>query len=244
MKTNLQIMILISAVAAAMSSCTPKKKTPASQVLSMNVSGRQVKSELSNPAALMAFMKQNGYYSTAIAAPGVRLFYSTSYETDQKSASSAEAGQANGVLQQGQGGLFFSQAENVTTQALVPPGAGSRFGDGMSRWKFDGKDGYAQLLLDVATNQRARRPGGLHTGYQQMEVALVSFSGGTAGGQVQYSDTLEVSLTGGQSKTEMYFAKGLGGVAVEFREDYMPAGTMKVYLQGTAPSGGGQGVGL
>jgi len=61
------------------------------------------------------------------------------------------------------------------------------------------------------------------------------FRGGTAGKQVTYNDALEVALNrasdrGTYSNVKVYYAKGTGPVALEFRENSQPTGTFKFYL--------------
>ena len=63
-----------------------------------------------------------------------------------------------------------------------------------------------------------------------MKVAKVGFTASTAGKTFTHSDAVEVELSGGDSTAHIYFEKGTGLVATEFRENSMPGGTAKVYL--------------
>jgi hypothetical protein len=66
-------------------------------------------------------------------------------------------------------------------------------------------------------------------------VLAVGDVGGTAGGQVLYTDALEVvfnKTVANRSKSDWkaYYSKGIGAVALEFREDKSPSGVFKFYL--------------
>lgn len=242
-----EIMALLAVVAALATAattagCAPKAGSDSgatSGVFSMNISRSTAVAEAGNPAALCDYMKKNGYYVTDGMGPGSAVAYSASYETDDKGGSGAEAGQAAGQIVSSGGRMKFSQSENTTTQLLLCPGSSGDWAQGGEcQWVFDGKDGYTQLLLDVACNTRAREKGQLHPGYNSFKVTSVDFTAETAGRSFSHSDVLEVAMAGSDSTAEIYIAKGKGPVAVEFRGTDMPAGTAKVYMD---PKGGGAG---
>lgn len=227
-------LVLLTATGCAPRSLTNADK--ASGVFSMNTTRNSDVAEAQNPAALCDYMKKNGYYVNNAMGAGSAVAYSASYETDGKADSSAEAGQASGTIVQSGGRLKFSQGENTTMQLLLCPGSNGNIGmGGECQWVFDGKDGFVQLLLDVACNTRAREKGQFHPGYHTFKVANVDFTASTAGKTFNQKDVLEISMSGSSSTTEIYIAKGKGPVAVEFRGTDMPAGTSKVYMD---PNGG------
>lgn len=226
-------MILVLTLAPILSTgCISRNTTPdTSGAFQMSFNNSQAVSAASGDD-LLAYLKSNGFYSTSAVGAGAKVYYSTSYETDDKGSSSAEAGQAYGALENRNGALMFKQQDMVTTQLLLCPGSsGGMSGDGTCQWRFDGPAGYLQLMYDVATAKASSVSASIHPGYKNMKVSRGAMNGGTAGGSVSYPDVVEVSLSGGESNTEIYFAKGVGPVAVEFRETTMPAGTAKVYIQ-------------
>ena len=220
-------------------SCTlHKNQGGESQVLSMTFNGRS-DLNLSSSVDIMTYLKENGFYAFESAKPGTQIYYSTSYETDDKQSSAAEAGQESGTLGNRNGASMFEHGENNTTQLLLCPGwSGGMNGSGSCLWRFDGPLGYLQLIYDVATASASTRANGIHPGYQAIKVSRGEMTGGTAGGSVSYPDVVEVSLTGGETATDLYFAKGIGPVAVESRGNEMPAGTYKFYAKVIGAGGG------
>jgi len=64
---------------------------------------------------------------------------------------------------------------------------------------------------------------------------LVDFTGGTAGRNASYKDAMEIKLEkqnrgSSKSNVSVYFAKGTGAVALEFRETGSVGGTFKMYI--------------
>ena len=239
---NMHAFILLSLVAGA-SSCNLLRNAGGSKdsrVLQLDKQDSQdISSVAGTPGALCQHLLSNNYYPSNVIPPGSPVAFSTSYNVDKQNSHDAEEGQANGVVTSDG---MFQQQDNVTTQLLFCPGAMGGLNGGKCLWKLSGDDGYAELAFRVVCNRAANygSPGPLHPGYTAMKVSHVSFTASTAGKSFSYPDAIEVELTGGQSKADIYFAKNVGFVATEFREDSMPGGTAKVYIgaRGTSLTGG------
>ena len=141
-----------------------------------------------------------------------------------------EAGQAKGRLVAGANGdLFFKLEENPTNQLLYAPGLATF--TGVSLFNLTK---YADLInrVSFAENGGTERSG--KAVYESASASVVDFQGGTAGASASYSDTMELVLKRKNhdsiSETKVYFAKGVGPVALEFREGGLVGGTFKTYI--------------
>jgi hypothetical protein len=205
--------------------------------LEMTVSNRRPISEASDFTRAGLYARSNNYYGYAanLLKPGMRVMYSASY-----GASGQEAGQSRGTLEQGaDGGLYFRQEDNTTSQMMLPPGlAWDNGGEGVSLWEMKS---YLDLINRVAFAEAsaARAPGETPNAgpavYSALSAYQVDFEGGTAGQTVDYRDAMELTLqkspgNGTKSDVSVYFAKGIGAVALEFKESGSVGGTFKIYI--------------
>lgn len=233
MKITNMMMYTVAVVAVlGFTSCIrgPKEGADQSKLLRIETSGSQdLSAEAGSPEALCSYLKSQGYFPRNTFSAGTPVAFATSYGTDSQSSSGAEAGQAHGVV--GSDGLF-EQKDNVTMQVLLCPGSFGGLRGGKCNWKLSGDDGYAELAFRVVCNRAANygSAGRLHPGYDSMKVSKVGIKASTAGKSFSHADTVEVALSGSSSKAHIYFAKGSGLVATEFREKSQPDGTAKVYF--------------
>jgi hypothetical protein len=209
-----------------------------SSPLAINVSNRRAISEVTSPTHAGTYAKSHDYYSYAAnqLKAGMKVMFSVSY-----GSSGGEAGQARGVLVDKDGGLFFEQQENTTNQMLLPPGlAWDNGSDGVSLWDMRG---YLDLINRVAFSEATAYGDAPNKDvYAQTSAYQVDFEGGTAGGSVGYKDAMELKLEksnpdSSKSNVSVYFAKGVGAVALEFRETGSVGGTFKLYVGDKLPPG-------
>lgn len=238
LKSNTIVVSVTLLAALSMSSCMQKKSGAdnSAQLLKIDEEGSQdLSSEAGTPDALCSYLDSAGYFPGNTYPAGTEVAFSTSYGVDAQNSNSAEAGQAHGVIESDG---FFNQRNMTTTQLLICPGSFSSTRTGKCAWKMSGDDGYAELARRVVCNKAGTfgSKGRLHPGYESMKVSKVSFKASTAGRSYSHSDAVKVELAGGVSKTQIYFAKGIGLVATEFRERSSPDGTAKVYIGAKASS--------
>jgi hypothetical protein len=221
----------MSAVMITLFACSAVACQPVSQdewtnstTYEMSESSKAAISEITDFKSAEAYALANGYYDGQFCKTylkgGEKVWFSASYDF-------GEAGQAYGNLEQDGSKLFFVQQGNPTNQMMVGPGVGGF--TGKSLWEFNR---YFKTVCSIAFG-KGRSPD-----YDSIRAEMVSMTGGTAGGNVNYSDALKLSLhrssNGGKTDVIMIFVKGLGPRVVEFRETNMPAGTSKVYIDGQA----------
>lgn len=217
---------------AIQAACSPQNQSeePQSSVYALNESGNQAIAEVTDFKSAEAYAKTNGYFDggdcSSNVKGGEKVWYSASYDF-------GEAGQAFGDLQADGNKVFFNQKGMPTTQAMFAPGLGGF--DGKSLWEFKR---YFKTLCSVAFGK-----GRSGADYQSIKAEKINMTGGTAGGNVAYQDALKLSLhksaNGGKTDVIIILVKGLGPRVMEFRETSMPAGTSKVYIDGTPGGGGG-----
>ncbi len=182
---------------------------------------------LENVMALRTYASTNNYYFGVNLQEGMRVLYSASYGIG------GEAGQASGRVVKDQGRFWFRQDDNTTMQLLLPPGLPLNSSAGHSLWDLGA---YMQLINRVAfsdPNESSKTATDVYA--SKPDAAIVDFKGGTAGQSVTYADALEVAFTRtvenrSLSNWKVYYGKGIGPVALEFREDMSPTGTFKFYL--------------
>ena len=171
------------------------------------------------------YASTNSYYHVPNLRAGMPVFFSASYGVG------GEAGQARGVLVEKDGKLFFKQTGNPTNQLLLAPGNPFNGNQDASLWDMEA---YVKLINRVAfsdPNEVSRTATDVYP-TAGLDVYKVDFKGGTAGGTVDYKDALEVGMKLQESGTDvkLYYAQGIGPVALEFRERSSPDGTFKVYI--------------
>jgi hypothetical protein len=230
-KKQANVLTITIASIVVLTSCV-KAKNNDSMSSPLSIQQEEL-SDLSGSAGtadqLCDYLNAEGYFPSNSYAEGTPLAYSTSYGVDSQESSAAEAGQAHGTIMAS--GKFFQK--NLTTrQALICPGSFSGFSSGQCLWKVGGDGGYADLAHKVVCNKAANygSKGRLHPGYTSMKTAKVSFSASTAGQTYRHDDAVRVTLEGGNSSAHVYFAKGVGLVATEYREKALVNGTAKVYI--------------
>lgn len=199
----------------------------ASEPLSISVSNRRPIAEVSSPSHAGTYAKANNYYgySANQLKAGMKVLFSASYGSD-----GGEAGQSRGVLVEKNGGLYYKQLDNTTTQLLLPPGLSFDGGSsGTSLWEMKN---YLDLINRVAFSEASHGPS--KDVYTKLSAYAVDFEGGTANSSVGYKDSLELKLEksneDSRSNVSVYFAKGVGAVALEFRETGAVGGTFKIYI--------------
>lgn len=175
---------------------------------------------------LRTYASTNNYYFSVNLKEGMRVLYSTSYGIN------GEAGQAAGVIVKKGDKFYFKQKKNPTGQLLLPPGMPFNGNVEHSLWDIGA---YMDLVNRVVFSEPNTASKTSSDVYGKPEAALVDFKGGTAGSSVTYTDALEVGFTRSVSKAsksdwKVYYAKGIGPVALEFRETMSPSGTFKFYV--------------
>lgn len=207
--------------------------------LAINVSNRRAIAEVTSPTHAGTYAKSNNYYGYAAnqLKAGMKVMFSASY-----GASGGEAGQSRGVLVEKNGGLFYEQQDNTTNQLLLPPGLPFNNGsNGVSLWDMRA---YLDLINRVAFSEATSYGEAPNKDvYAQVSAYQVDFEGGTAGRTVDYKDAMELKLEKGnpdnsKSNVSVYFAKGVGAVALEFRESGLVGGTFKIYVGDQLPPAG------
>ncbi|MBY0369881.1 hypothetical protein K2X33_04290 [bacterium] len=176
---------------------------------------------------LRGYANTNNYYLAVNLRAGMRVLYSASYGVGN------EAGQAAGTLVEKDGSFFFKQSSNPTNQLLLPPGLPFNSGTDVSLWDVGA---YMELINRVAfsdPNTSSRTNNNVYSAIRSANI--VDFKGGTAGASVTYKDALEVNYnhqvaTRSDSNLKIYYARGIGPVALEFRESMVPSGTFKIYV--------------
>jgi hypothetical protein len=214
-----------------LSSCIKKKQDQNNQTLSIEgAPSEDLTAKLSTPDELCKYIDENKFYDRSFSMVGKEVAFSTSYGVDTKESSTAEAGQAFGTVNSDG---YFEQKDFVTTQLLVCPGAFNGLYSGKCAWNIQD---YAKLAYEVVCN-KARTYGSpmkFHPGFNGQTVKTISnFKASTAGKtyNVGNAAVLMVELLGPSTGTSamIYFAKGIGFIASEFREKDAPDGTAKVY---------------
>jgi len=211
-----------------------------SGLLAINVSNRRPITEVASAPAAGQYARSNSYYgySTNMLRAGMKVLFSASY-----GANGGEAGQARGVLVAGDnGGLFYKQETNTTTQLLLAPGLPFRTNGGSAGTSLWNLSEYVDLVNRVSFAEQSRA-GATTDVYSQVGAYKVDFDGGTAGRQVRYSDAMELTLQkknrDSVSNVSIYFAQQIGAVALEFRETGAVGGTFKLYIGDKLPQSGG-----
>lgn len=238
---GLSLSVLLGATALLSTACGRRlgEGDDASSPLAINVSNRRAITEVTSPTHAGTYAKSNNYYGYAAnqLRAGMKMMFSVSY-----GASGGEAGQSRGVLVEKDGGLFYEQQDNPTNQLLLPPGLTFNNGsDGVSLWDMRA---YLDLINRVAFSESgAHGETPAKDVYAQVSAYQVDFEGGTAGRTVDYKDAMELKLEksnpdSSKSNVSVYFAKGVGAVALEFRETGMVGGTFKIYVGDKLPTGG------
>lgn len=227
MKTKLMTLLLgYSAAALAAGPSTPAAPaSPAPVPVSIDVTNRRPLT-LEDVKALRTYARDNSYYFSVNLKEGMRVLYSASYGIG------GEAAQARGTLVERDGRFVFKQSANPSSNLLQPPGLPFNGGTDVSLWDLGA---YMDLVNRVAFSDPNNASKTSSDVYGKPEAALVDFAGGTAGETVEYSDALEVvyqkQVYGrSDSNLRVYYAKGIGPVALEFRENLQPSGTFKVYV--------------
>lgn len=197
-----------------------------SGLLEMTTSNRRPISEATSSRGAGQYARANAYAGAANLREGMRLMFSASY-----GGSGGEAGQARGrLVKSANGDFYFKMEANPTNQLLYAPGL-PQFGGGVSLWNITK---YVDLINKVSFADAGGTRGDGEAVYGQVSGAIVDFKGGTAGGTASHSDTLELVLKARSgetsSETKVYYAKGVGPVALEFRETGLVGGTFKMYI--------------
>lgn len=204
---------------------TPPESSVPVVPVSLNVTNRRPVT-LSDVTALRTYASDNAYYLTVNIRPGMKVLYSASY------GMGGEAGQASGTIVEKNGRFWFKQQNNPTSQLMLPPGM--PFNSSVEHSLWDVGD-YLRLVNRVSFSDPNEASMTANDVYGSPAAALVDFKGGTAGGSVTYKDALEVVFNKtianrSSSDLRVYYAKGIGPVALEFRENATPSGTFKMYL--------------
>jgi hypothetical protein len=232
------VMVVLMQLFAASCTKTAKNASEGSSDL-LSVKGSEIEdlsSQLSTPDQVCSYLKEQKYYTGNKVSAGTEVAYSTSYKTDKVDSNAAEAGQAFGKVTDD--GKFY-QSDFVTKQILICPGATSGLYAGKCLWTINGDRGYLQLAYDVVCNKAANygSRGRLHPGYTSMTVKKKSIVVNTAGKTFKHDDVVAVHLEGSNNQSDIYFQKGQGVAAIEFRGDESPSGTSKVYFAGSSGLG-------
>jgi hypothetical protein len=181
---------------------------------------------LQTVSELRSYAAQKDYYYSVNLKEGMRVLYSASYGVG------GEAGQAHGTIVQKDGKFWFKQKGNPTGQLLLPPGMTFNSSADHSLWDIGE---YLELVNRVAFSDPNQVSKTANDVYGRPDAATVDFEGGTAGSTVTYTDALEVVFkkqvaSRSDSEWKVYYARGIGPVALEFRENQTPAGTFKLYI--------------
>jgi len=196
-----------------------------SGMLEINVSNRRPIAEAASSMGAGQYARSHSYYNANNLKAGMPVMFSASYGSQ-----GGEAGQAKGRLVAGANGdLFFKLEDNPTNQLLYAPGLAK-----MSGVSLFNLTQYADLINRVSFAEAGGTDRSGQAVYESASGSVVDFRGGTAGSSTSYSDTMELVLKrknrDSSSETKVYFAKGVGPVALEFREGGAVGGTFKIYI--------------
>ncbi len=218
--------VLIAALTAA--GCAKQKPAAGADLMSIDVSNRRSIAEVVSAPTAGTYAKSNSYYGYQVnqLKAGMTVLFSASYGAD-----GGEAGQSRGVLVTGKdGGLYYKQRDNTTSQLLLPPGLSLDGQGDVSLWEMRS---YLDLINRVAFNESQRAASETDV-YKSVSAYKVDFEGGTASASVSYKDAMELKLEKSNadsvSNVSLYFAKSVGSVALEFRETGAVGGTFKIYI--------------
>jgi len=205
-----------------------------SGLMATSISNPRPVNDISDYLAAATYARSAGYLKDATGyQPGDEVYYAISY-----GAAGAETGQGRGVLVEGEnGGLFFRQTGNPTTQLTLAPGRPFNNGsNGTSLWEFRQ---YQQLINRIAfagNTYQGRSPAHWQQPvYSQMGARKVDFRGGTAGRETNYRDVLEIRLSAtnpdrSTTNVKIYYAKGIGPISLEFTETGAVGGSFRMYV--------------
>jgi hypothetical protein len=225
MKTLLSILVASVLVGNAMAADDVDDQGRPILPVKIDVSKR-VPVNIDSYTMLRTYANNNDYYFSVKLKEGMKVYYSASYGVG------GEAGQAEGVIVEKNGKFVFKQRNNPTNQLLLPPGLPFNSSDQTSMWDVGA---YMELINRVAFSEPNMASKSATQIYAKPNAAIVDFVGGTAGKSVSYKDALEVVFTKSdfnraKAESKFYYSKGIGPVALEFREDSSVGGTFKFYL--------------
>lgn len=222
---NAGYWILISGFLCALS--WAETETASAPILPVKIDvKKRVPVNVDSYTTLRTYANNNDYYFGVQLREGMKVYYSASYGVG------GEAGQAEGTIVERNGRFWFKQRSNPTGQLLLPPGLPLNSGSDISMWDVGA---YMDLINRVAFSEPNKASKSATPVYSKPAAAIVDFVGGTAGKSVSYTDALEVVFTKNtfnrsKSESRIYYSKGIGPVALEFREDSSVGGTFKFYL--------------
>lgn len=221
----LTILMVWASFAARADLVNPIQVDPVPQPVKIDIKKREPV-QMASVSALRTYAVAQNYYYQVNLREGMRVLYSASY------GMGGEAGQAAGTLVYRDGRFWFKQQKNPTGQLLLPPGLTLSSNADHSLWDVGA---YMELVNRVAFSDPNQVSHTANDIYGKPDAALVDFDGGTAGSSVTYRNALEIVFkkqVANRSDSEMkvYYAKGIGPVALEFRENLTPAGTFKLYI--------------
>jgi hypothetical protein len=198
--------------------------TTAPQMTAINVSNKRPL-QISDVTGLTDYATHGNYYLSVNLHAGMAVSFSASYGIGN------EAAQASGTIVQKNGKFWYQQDTNPGVNLLLPPGLASNSSDGTSLWDIGA---YMALINRVTFSQPNAASLSTSNVYDGLQGYLVDFQGGTAGNTVSYTDAMEIDMnktvTGGTSTFQVYYAKGIGPVALQFEETAEPSGTFEFYL--------------
>lgn len=160
----------------------------------VRVSNRR-KVDAVNSLAEAGVYAQAGEYVVNQLKAGMEVMFSASYGVG------GEAGQARGVLVERDGGLYYKQLDNPTSQLLLPPGLRFNGDSAVSKWEMRS---YIELVNKTALAFGYATGVAPKPQYASIAASLVDFDGGTAGRTVKYKDALELVLARAGSVREPF----------------------------------------
>jgi len=226
MKTLLHIIVAAVLAGNVMADTTADTDDQGRPILPVKIDvSKRVPVNIDSYTMLRTYANNNDYYFSVKLKAGMKVFYSASYGVG------GEAGQAEGTIVESNGKFLFKQRSNPSGNLLLPPGLPLN-GGSVSMWDVGA---YMELINRVAFSEPNSASKSATQVYSKPAAAIVDFVGGTAGKSVSYKDALEVvfSKTGlnrAKAESKFYYSKGIGPVALEFREDSSVGGTFKFYL--------------
>lgn len=226
MNTKWIALVMVAwSVAGRAEIVNPIQLDPVPQPVKMDISNRKPV-PLQTVSELRSYAATKDYYYSVNLQEGMRVLYSASYGVG------GEAGQAHGTIVKKDGHFWFKQKSNPTGQLLLPPGLTLNSNADHSLWDIGE---YLELVNRVAFSDPNQVSKTANDVYGKPDAALVDFDGGTAGKTVTYKDALEVVFkksvkNRSDSEMKVYYARGIGPVALEFRENSTPSGTFKLYI--------------
>lgn len=189
------------------------KETESSAMKDFAIDKEDVLANVKDVPTALTEARQLGFVTDAGCGSGLKggeeVMFSTAYDPQH------ESGQASGVLEKTELGIFFRLGvQQLGGTRSEPPGLGTFANQQLSSWEF-GR--YFQAICTTAFNLNSLLPTPLYT---EARASIVDVSGGTAGLAYAHQGVLRLELSkvmenGERAGMTIYMKKGFGPVGLE-----------------------------